>query len=59
MTRTAALAAIKAAGAAGDQKALMRLYIENRISYAVAMKAYREGATFARFVATRDAKDGA
>lgn len=56
MSRPEALAAIKAAGAAGDRKSLFRLYVENRIAYPTAMKAYREGASFARFVAARDEK---
>lgn len=53
MTRKKALAAIKVAGAQGDQQAFLRLYVEHRISYAVAKQAYAEGARFARFVAER------
>ncbi len=53
MKRAAALAAIKAAGARNDQAALVRLYTENRISYAAAMEQFRAGQRFARFVAER------
>lgn len=47
MSRVAILAAIKAAGAKGDSKTMLRLYADNRISYDAAMKAYREGVKFA------------
>lgn len=56
MTRKQALQAIKGAGAQGDQRAFLRLYTENRISYAVAITEYRAGRRFARFVVERDAK---
>jgi hypothetical protein len=55
MTRKQALTCIKAAGAQNDQAAFVRLYVENRISYAVAMAAYREGEKFGAFIAKRDA----
>ena len=55
LTRKRLLAAIKAAGSQGDQATFTRLCVENRISYPVAMTAYRAGASFARFVAARDA----
>ena len=55
MTRKQAIDAIKAAGARGDQQAFLRLYVENRISRAVADAAYREGKRFGEFVRSRDA----
>lgn len=55
MTRAQALACIKAAGAQGDKAAFTRLYIENRIAYAVAIAAYRDGERFGDFIAKRDA----
>jgi len=44
--RAAALAAIRAAGATGDQQAMLRLYVENRISYDAAIAAYCEGSAW-------------
>jgi hypothetical protein len=55
MTRKQALAAIKGAGASNDQQTMLRLYVENRISYAVAMAAFRDGQRFGAWVAERDA----
>lgn len=54
--REAALEAIRAAGAVNDQKAFARLYIESRINYGVAKKAFQEGARLAQFVKERDEK---
>lgn len=56
MTRKQALQAIKGAGASNDQRAFARLYVENRISYSVAIAEFRAGQHFARFIAERDAK---
>lgn len=56
MTRKQAIACLKAAGATNDSKAWTRLYVENRISYAMAKQAWADGQALARFVATRDAK---
>jgi hypothetical protein len=58
MTRKQAMEAIKAAGGRGDQRAMMRLYVENRISLEAARKAYAEGERLARFIEARDAKIG-
>lgn len=55
LTRAKAIAAMKAAGTQGDKAAFTRLYIENRISRAVADQAWRDGVNFARFIADRDA----
>lgn len=54
MTRKAALAACKAAGTENDQRAFLRIYTENRISYQTAIAAFREGQRWAQFVAARD-----
>lgn len=56
MSRKDALAAIKAAGTQNDQKAFMRLYVENRIALPAARAAFAEGQRFAKFVAERDAQ---
>lgn len=55
MTRKQAITVLKAAGAEGDKPTWMRVYAENRISFAVAQQAWRDGQAFARFVAQRDA----
>lgn len=55
MTRQRALAAIYGAGTEGDQAAFLRLYTENRISYAAAIAEFRRGARFAAHIAQRDA----
>ena len=55
MTRKQALAAMESAGAADDRQAFTRLYVENRISLAVANEAWRRGARFAAFVRVRGA----
>jgi hypothetical protein len=44
ITRKQALANIKTAGIEGDKVALVRIYTENRITYAAALQAYAEGA---------------
>lgn len=54
MKRADALRAIEGAGASGDQAAFMRIYVEHRISYPVAIEAYRKGVRFAEFIASRD-----
>ena len=54
MKRIEAIAAIKAAGIVGDEAALLRLYMENRVSYTVALAAYREGAKIGRLAAQRE-----
>ena len=56
MTRKQAMAAIKAAGAAGDQRAFTRIYVENRFSLQVARDAYDEGRRFAEWVKKRDSE---
>lgn len=43
MTRKAALTACKVAGYHGDQKTLIHLYVENRVNYKAALKAFGEG----------------
>lgn len=55
MTRKQTLACLKAAGAQNDRQAWTRLYIENRVSFSVAMQQWRDGQAFARFIAERDA----
>ena len=55
MTRKQALQAIRAAGAEGDKAKLVRLYVENRISYSAALAAYAEGARLRIFCERRDA----
>jgi hypothetical protein len=58
MTRKAVLAAIHAAGTMNDTKAMIRLYVENRISLAAAREKFEEGRRWAKFVAARDAAAG-
>lgn len=58
LTRKDALRAIYGAGATGDQAAFARLYVENRISYGVAIAEFRRGAAFAEFVRRRDRMGG-
>lgn len=55
MTRTQAIANIKAYAAKGNMKACTRIYIENRISRAVYDQAVEDGRKFGAFVAARDA----
>lgn len=55
MTRKRALEAIYGAGTQGDKAALMRLYVEHRVSYRVAMSEFLRGVRFAAWVAARDA----
>ena len=55
LTRKEALQAIRGAGARNDKQAFMRLYIENRISLAVANHEWTAGRKFATFIETRDA----
>lgn len=54
MPRKAALAAIRSAGAANDQKAFSRLYTENSVSLAAAKAEFEAGRKFAAFIETRD-----
>lgn len=44
MTRKDALGWIRIAGYHGDDKSMVRLYVENRISYQVAIAEFRRGA---------------
>ena len=44
ITRKQALENIKAAGATNDKLAMVRIYTENRISYADALQAWAAGA---------------
>lgn len=55
MTRKQALACMKAAGAKGDSATFTRLYVENRVSYAAAQAAWRDGVKFGAFIKARDA----
>lgn len=55
MTRKRALEAIYGAGTQGDNAAFLRLYVEHRVSYRVAMSEYLRGVRFAAWVAERDA----
>jgi hypothetical protein len=41
-----------------DTKAMIRLYVENRISLAAAREKFEEGRRWAKFVAARDAAAG-
>jgi hypothetical protein len=50
MTRAGALEVIRSAGAKGDQDLFLRTYVENRISYAVAIREYRAGVAWAKAV---------
>ena len=50
MGRQRLLDAIKGAGAEGNQPLFLRLYTENRISYPVALSAYRDGVAWAKRV---------
>lgn len=54
MTRKQVLACLKVAGATDDRKTWMRLYVENRVSIAVANQQWREGRTWAEFIKYRD-----
>ena len=55
MSRAKVLDAIKGAGAEGNQPLFLRLYIENRISYPVALASYRSGAAWAKALEARQA----
>lgn len=48
MTRAQALVRIRAAGAEGDRRAFVRLYVENRVSIAAATEAWNEGVRLAQ-----------
>lgn len=48
MTHKRTLECIKIAGLEGDQKAFLRLYTENKVSYATAITEYRLGVALAR-----------
>ena len=54
MTRKRALECITAAAAAGEDQTALRLYVENRISFAAYQEAYRKGKKFAEFVRKRE-----
>jgi hypothetical protein len=56
MKRADLIACLKHAGATGDKKTFTRLYCENRISRAVADKAWSDGVAFGKFCRERDAK---
>lgn len=53
MTRAKALEVIRAAGAQGDHALFVRTYTENRISYAVAIREFREGVAWAKAIEKR------
>lgn len=52
-TRAEVIGFIEHAGMTGDQARMMRLYTENRISFKVAMAAFRKGAAAARAFGSR------
>lgn len=54
MKRADLIRALKGCGAENDRAKFTRLYIENRISRAVADQAWRDGAALRRFVEKRD-----
>lgn len=54
MTRQKALDAIRAAGTTSNHRDFMRLYVENRISYPVALAEYRKGVEIAKRITARD-----
>ena len=54
MSRTQAIALIKANAAKGDLKACTRIFIENRISRAAYDQAVTDGRSLGEFVAKRD-----
>lgn len=56
MTRSQAIAHIKAYAAAGDTKACVRIFCEARISRAVYDQAVEDGRALGAFVAKRDAQ---
>lgn len=55
MTRTQAIATIKALAGKDDMKACTRILIEHRISRAVYDQAVADGRALAAFIAKRDA----
>lgn len=55
MTRSQAIAHIKAYAGQGDIKACTRIYAESRISRAVYDQAVEDGRKLAAFIAKRDA----
>lgn len=55
MIRKQALEHMKHAGATGDRARFTRLYIENRVSLAIARAAFDEGQRLAAWIARRDA----
>lgn len=59
MSRTQAIALIRAYAAKGDIKACTSVYVENRISRAVYDQAVADGRAFGAFVAKRDAAGSA
>lgn len=59
MTRKQAIAALKVAGAQDDRKTWMRVYVENRVSLAVAHEAWHDGQKFRQFIDRRDAEKAA
>lgn len=59
MTRSQAIANIKAYAAAGDMKACTRIYCEARISRAVYDQAVTDGRSLGAFIAKRDAAKAA
>lgn len=56
MTRKEVLSCLKDCGAQNDRARWLRLYVENRVSYGVASKAWQDGAALRRFVEKRDAQ---
>jgi hypothetical protein len=54
MNRKRALECITAAAAQNDSQTALRLYVENRISYAAYQEAWRRGVRFAEAIRKRD-----
>ena len=48
MKRADVLKAIEGCGINGDQQGFLRIYTENRVSYLVAITAFRKGVAMAR-----------
>lgn len=55
LTRKQALSLLYAAGAEGDRRTWTRIYVENRVSLAVANAQWRDGAKFGAWIKARDA----
>lgn len=56
MPRAQALGVIRAAGAENNQSLFIRTYLENRISYPVAIREFRAGRQWAQRISKGNAK---